>query len=266
MRTWRWLLVFLLVSGSVWAQAAPETAIRLSAPLGAQERLVRARNCQEYGDYACVIQVLQEGVTADIFTDAQQSEVHRLLGMALYISQRPDEAREHFLAMLLADPDITLDPLVIPPAIMEMVESIRKERKPLLDSVRAQRAQLQAERERRAVKKAAANRQPPRSLLFTFVPFGFGQFYNGDDGKGAAFLSSELALLTLNVASYFVSRGFAGPDGYYSHDNAVQARRWRAVQFGTLGALGAVAITGIIEAALHYKSGEPADTPAEKEP
>ena len=226
-------------------------------PLGAEARLKRADYLLEYGDYRGLVGILEEGLAAGLFEQSHLAQVHRLLGIGYFVQKDIDKSRESFLSMLAQDPDAVLDPLYVPPAIVEFVDRIRTSNKALLDTLRAQRGK------RRESAEAAAPKPATRIVLrehkpfaVVFIPFGAGQFLNDEPLKGGALMASELVCLTLNVASYFVTRGFRGADGYYSKDNARQAKRWRVVQYSALGALGAIALTGIIEAAVRFGQNE----------
>ncbi len=50
------------------------------------------------------------------------------------------------------------------------------------------------------------------SILYGVLPFGIPQFENGDQGKGVAFLMGESFLLSINVASYWLSQPLRDAD------------------------------------------------------
>lgn len=234
--------------GAVVAESAES-----GPPLNAEARLKRADYLLEYGDYRGLVKLLEDGLAAGVFEQSQLARVHRLLGIGYFIGKDIDKSRESFLSMLAQDPDAVLDPLYVPPSIVEFVDRIRASNKALLDTLRAQRDKRRdaPDPAKKPVTRVVIKESKPFAVVF--IPFGAGQFLNDEPLKGGAFMASELACLTLNVASYFVTRGFRGADGYYSKENARQAKRWRIVQYSALGALGGIALTGIIEAAVRYK-------------
>ncbi|RJO72609.1 MAG: hypothetical protein C4523_02930 [Myxococcales bacterium] len=210
--------------------------------------LMLGKNLYDYGDYPEMVRILELGLEKSLFSSDEEAEVHQMLGIGHFILQNRPKAREHFLQLLTGEPTYQLDPIFVPPIIIEYFESLREENRELLAAILAQR-------------RGEQQAEPPEGELLreknpyfvNFIPFGAGQFQNGEPIKGTLFLTGEIVALGLNAAGYFVSREFAGDDGYYTSGNAEQARQWRIVQYAGLGALGALVIGGVIDAILNYK-------------
>ncbi len=225
------------------------------------ELLERAQNLFEYGDYPSMSQILEAGLEANKFNEEQLPTVRRLLGIGSFILQDRKKARENFLILLTLNPDEQLDPLYVPPIIIDTFESIRSEHKEMLDAIRAERLKAKEEKPEEERVDVVRKYNP---YFVNFIPFGAGQYQNGEAVKGTLFLTGEVVLLGLNVASYFVSDSLKGDDGLYSSDNAKMAREWRIVQYTALGALTVLAVGGIVDAVLNHR--EYVDVPIETEP
>jgi hypothetical protein len=107
------------------------------------------------------------------------------------------------------------------------------------------------------------------SRLVALLPFGIGQFQNRKNGLGWFFLLTESAAVLTTVVLLFPYRWnvdqwnavLSDPtSGMTRHDRAALADQYAAVaqnirtaDFITLGALGALAVAGIIEAEVAFK-------------
>ena len=97
-----------------------------------------------------------------------------------------------------------------------------------------------------------------RHLWPAFLPFGVGQFNNGDNTKGWIFFSVEVGLLLANATSYLLAETSwvrNGPSGTVRNDpeSLKRARRVQAAQIASGVLLGATALAGIIEALVSYR-------------
>ena len=235
-------------------QAIPTAPGALPPEAGGEQILEKAQQFYEYGDYPAMVGILAPALAESKFSPSELPVVHRLLGIGYFILQRRAEAQEQFLRLLLLDPTTELDPLYVPPIILDFFAKVRKDNHELLETIA---------RERRGEGEAA---KPPdltprtkNPYAVIFIPFGAGQFQNGEPVKGGLFLASELLTLAGNISGYFVSKGLKGDDGFYSPSDAKAARALRITQYVSLGAFAALWIGGIIDAALNYREyAEPA--------
>lgn len=211
------------------------------------ELLQRGENLLEYGDYQSMVKMLEKALAMDKFQPEQLLRVHRLLGIGYFILHNRSKSSEHFLRLLTQAPDTQLDPLYVPPIIIDYFEKIREDNRSMLDAILAKQKELPE----KLPTAMAVKRYNP--YFVNFIPFGAGQFQNEQATKGALFLSSEVLTLGFNIAGYFATLGLQSGDGYYSTGNAERAREWRIVQYVSLGALAALMVGGIIDAVLNHK-------------
>ncbi len=254
------LLAFMLLPVFAFAQQnESEGAVTIDenafdAPLilkeTGREELAHIENLFQYGDYPAVVTHAEEALRRRLFdSEEEQLKVYRFLGVTYYILQNRPRSKESFMLLLTRDPDHQLDPLLVPPIIIDFFEKIRSDNKELLDEIRAARLKEQQKQE-----PETRDIYYQRNHYFVnFIPFGAGQFQNGDNIKGTLFATGQVAALALNITSYFMVRGLKGDDGYYSKSDAADARDWRITQYVSLGAFVALAIGGVIDAALNYE-------------
>jgi hypothetical protein len=138
-----------------------------------------------------------------------------MLGIAEYQLGDTGAARTAFVNLLSVEPDYALDAFLVPPAIVEFFDRVKKEHEPALAPLRERRRELREqqrlaeEARRRLLAEEAARAGPPtkivrleeRVYLLNWMPLGAGQFQNGDRGKGAAIAAGQLVLGLVNVSA-----------------------------------------------------------------
>ncbi|HTM23047.1 MAG TPA: hypothetical protein VL172_21150, partial [Kofleriaceae bacterium] len=117
------------------------------------------------------------------------AEAHVVLGICQLRGGEREEADREFWKALKFDVDITIDPGLDKPA-SERLEEIRKRYKQKQKDDDEKRKLAE---ERDALKRALANMVviEKRPYYVNFIPFGAGQFQNGDEGWGLFFSVSE---------------------------------------------------------------------------
>lgn len=155
--------------------------------------LRQANAAAQLGDWAQVEQLtapLAPAAHRGALAPVDAAEVHRLLGLAAFFTQRLGLAESELWAYLQIDLDAHLDPATVPPEAITFFESIQAKH----------RAELRALREQRTP------RPPPRrSFLLTLVPVA-GQLQNRQPTKAWAYGITLGALAITNVTSYVVLR------------------------------------------------------------
>lgn len=162
-------------------------------------------------------------------------QAREYLGASLWWVGSKNDANDEFTALLVRDAAHKLDPAVYPPKMVGDFEALRG------NLVRLG-----------VIKADATSQEPldliqqPPPLVLMFMPFGVGQFANRSPGKGTAFLVTEVVLAGVSGAFYYLNQrdGLKGP-GQMSTAN-------QATQLSAGGAFFAVAIAGIIEAAVSW--------------
>ena len=200
--------------------------------------------------------------------DSAQTSLARMYLGAIAVAQRNREAAAGLFETLLLDDQLyEPDPLTFPTEVINLFIDTRGQLRAKLNAASAERARLDAERKAReeADRKAreawllrvqelaTEERITVRSSrLFALVPFGAGQFQNGQTGLGAIFLGVESALVlgTMITLPLYLSAQSSKEDELSrgDPDRIAQAYRDRAVTIRTanLTMVGALAFTGLV--------------------
>lgn len=200
------------VLAALWLWASPARALNEHAEI---EKARTAFVVQNYRDVETRLKHLLEGT--NLLRDPQViSQARMLLGAALVEQGRPTEATPLFERLLLDDAQFDPDPLTYPSRTLELFIDVRAQMRDRLAARAAEEAKAAAEERRRAeelrrlqaerllvVEKMAAEEHTTvkNSRLIASVPFGVGQFQNGQTGLGVFFLASEAALLAASLIS-----------------------------------------------------------------
>jgi hypothetical protein len=196
-----------------WLCAIVATTLALAAP--SSEELERGKSAFGRAEYARAINILRPLLYPDIRLDSESDvvQVHRMLGVAHLFEKQPDDARREFRRLLELRPEYRFDSLTDPARVVEFFNGVVKEEESeiaALASARKKRDQELAGRvQREADERCAArvrtitvakNSYPPN-----FIPFGWGQFQNGQRGKAWAFLGTEVGLGAISVGALAVN-------------------------------------------------------------
>ena len=155
--------------------------------------------------------------------DPSQTSIARMyLGAIALAEGHRDDAAKLFETLLLDDQLYEPDPLSFPTDVINLFIDTRSQLREKLNAAAAERAQLEAlrrareEADRKAkeawllqIQELAGQEKITvrSSRVIASVPFGVGQFQNGQVGLGAAFLGLEAALLAASVVTlpFYVS-------------------------------------------------------------
>jgi len=155
-----------------------------------------------------------------------RTQARMYLGATLLAEKKAPEASAVFEALLLDDPSFEPDPLSFPSDVVETFIDTRKRIIDKINATKAEHARQAAERKAREEeeKRKAAERVRLLERLATeekvterhsrwiaMIPFGVGQFQNGQTGWGWVFLGTEAAML--------VGAGVAFPVWYYNRSH-----------------------------------------------
>lgn len=241
------------------------------APVRAQsiEDFEAARAAYEARDFARAVQYFEELVGTDpprLTSPVLIIEARKYFGAAYLFLGRRDAAIHQFELLLRADPDYVLDPLLFPAAVQDLFNNVRDRLALEAREAAARRAleeQLAQERERSRALLAIAGDpvfvEVENSRWAAIVPWGCGQFLNGDDGLGWFFFLGETALVgaafgTLAWHDNLMSQVAAAR--LFDNDLVARANPLLEAAFisnwVSLGALAVLAIAGVVEAQLAF--------------
>jgi len=150
-----------------------------------------------------------------------------LAAASLLALGRMSEAEAQIEQLLLTNPAYVPSPAVFQPEVIDRFTAVRARLREQIEAstkrkaeaerqqrLAAQRAREQERRWIESLRKIAAEERviEPRSRWVAALPFGIGQFQNGDTSVGWAFLVSEVLAGATTMATAIVVAGYEGVD------------------------------------------------------
>jgi hypothetical protein len=184
----------------------------------------RARDRYEFGAYADAVGAIREVLSRNPdLPEPVAIEAWRILGLAEYQLGNKGAARAAFVQLLSIDPDQVLDPFLVPPPVVGFFDGVRVEAEPELAPLRERKKQLKEqerladEARRRLLAEEMIRSGPPSKIIIVqehiymlnFLPFGVGQFQNGDTTKGIIIAVSQVVLGAVNIGAIFAHNAIA---------------------------------------------------------
>lgn len=239
-------------------------------PASPSHRLERAEKAFQDADYDLLEPLLEPMLEpkSKFASDEDELQARTLLGVGLYFEaqqvtdatrrrQLLEGAEAQFLAILRKEPDHSLNPLIYPASVVELFEAVREEHAEELDKIRAEREAASGNGGANGLQSIYIERQlNHRIYAANFMPFGVGQFQNGETIQGTLFAGAQVAALGLNITSYAMIESLRLPNGEFEQgpgNGAEQALRWRTAQYVGLGVFIGVYAWSVIDAIRDYK-------------
>lgn len=223
-----------------------------------EDALKRANRAYTFGDYEGAVQVLTPVVEPEMEIRglSEQVRAFELLGLSHWYLGQNDASKRYFRRMILVNPDKELDPRLVPPPIIEFYEDLRQD---LAEDIKRSEAELRKRieeeerqrRERNALIKEVTYKE--NSLVVALLPFGVGQFQNGDETLGWIFLTAEVAAITLSVSFLYAAESLRQPNGFFRPEEADLARNLQTAQIISGGAAIGLMVAGIVHSVSRYR-------------
>jgi hypothetical protein len=269
------LVITLLAAGA----PAPPPAATAGGGGSPAEAFERGRTAFSRGEYQRAIDILRPLLYPDIRleTEGEVVQAHRMLGVSSLFENQPDEARREFRKLLELRPDYRFDPLLDPPRVVDFFNGVLADEKEELAAIEAARRKRDAEaaaaRQAREAERLRAEtgliyHYQHRAFAVNFIPFGAGQFQNGQRRKGWTFLGVEAALAGASLAAFTTNFALYGvaprrrctvattpcPVDKLDHSDEATSTNLLRVQLVSGGLFFAVAIWGVIDAIQNYQA------------
>jgi len=257
-------------------------------PASPSQRFDEGKVAFARGQYKRAMELLRPLIRPEVLLESESDLVaaHRMLGVALLFENQPGAAREEFRQLLELRPESRFDPLLDPPFIVDFFNGVLHEQQ-----AEIKRLEQLRERSGKGGPPGAGGRPliAVRNPAFvSFIPFGAGQFQNGERGKGWAFFAAESGLAALSVVAVVTKNTLFGfhprrgctvaatspmappsgcPPEAVDHSDEDLSRNLTRLQVGSGILFFATAIWGVVDAVRGYRDisfrPEPSPKPGE---
>ncbi|MFN3197979.1 MAG: hypothetical protein ACE366_06110 [Bradymonadia bacterium] len=239
------------------AQAQGQPAAAAEAPFDAERALERANRAYTFGDYQTAVNELTPAVEPKmrLVGIGEQARAFELLGLSHWYLGQTSLAQRYFRRMILLNPDKALDPRLVPPPIIEFYDGLRAD---LADDIKRSEAELRKrieEEERQRQERNALIREvtiEKRERLVALLPFGAGQFQNGDHKLGWFFMISEGAAAMTSLACFLAIESLRQDNTRFRQDETDLAQNLQTVQLTSAYLAIGLGLVGIIEAQVSF--------------
>jgi hypothetical protein len=267
------------LAGALMAIGPTAPVAPVPASPAARDAFDRGRTAFGRAEYQRAIDILHPLLYPEVVLDSEGEVVQarRMLGVAYLFQNQPDEARREFRKLLELRPDYRFDPLLDPQQVVDFFNGVLIEEKETIakfDERRRQREKAAAAQRKLDLellnKPPAIVRYERHSFAINFIPFGAGQFQNGERRKGWFFFGAETLLGAVSVGAFATNFGLYGltpnrgcktqqpagidcPPMSIDHSQEDKSRTLLGVQVVSGGLFFAAAIWGVIDAIAHFQ-------------
>jgi len=260
----------IAVSALAYLFVAAITASAAADELSDFESARRAYDRQNYQKAANELESLVGGVVPRARNPVVRLEARKYLGATYLFLGKEEQARDQFRLLLEEDPDYAIDPVAFPEAVVRTFQEVDAE----VEEERARQAEIEAAREQqeRSEELERLIRQQQRieelevlartetvekvnSRWIAALPFGIGQFQNGNRRLGIMFAVMESAFLAASIAT-FVGHNALRDENPTPDELERAPRVERALRIGNwvsvAGLLGFY-VAGVVEAEVRFR-------------
>ena len=221
------------------ATNAAATPAAASPELQAAQALDKARAAYEYGDMELVAETARQVAEGRVHpTPVQRAQALRLLGIALYLTGRPEGAESAFLELLRLRPNVRLDPTNTRPDVISFFETVR--------------AQHYEEIQR------AVRDRPGKHFILSLLPPA-GQLQNGNRTRALMIGAVEVLSLGVAIGTYAQLRSWVRDSDQTFPGHTSDAQTLKTLNNVAVGVFAATVIVGIIDGVANFNrdSNEP---------
>lgn len=203
-------VVGVVTAGGTTIAAGAQPAARTGQRGTPRAEFQRGKSAFDRSDWPRAIEALRPLLYPDIRleTEGEIVQAHRMLAVAhLYVEQN-DLAAQEFRKLLQLRPDYRFDPILDPPRVVDFFNGVLREHEAEVARIEGQRREAEEARRRegdlrtRGTETVVEKRIGRNSFAVNFIPFGAGQFQNGERAKGWAFLLSESVLGAASLGAF----------------------------------------------------------------
>jgi len=263
-------MTFATLAALAGALIAVGPTAPVSSPPAVRDAFERGSTAFVRGEYQRAIEILHPLLYPDVRLESEGDVVqaHRMLGVAYLFESKPDEARREFKKLLELRPEYRFDPLLDPQRVVDFFNGVLQEQQKEINDILSKKPPPPPPP--RITLPPTVLRYEQHSFAVNFIPFGAGQFQNGQRRKGWFFFGTETALAAVSVGTFatnFILYGVAPhrrctaqqapgvecPPAAIDHSQEDTSRALLDVQLVSGGLFFAVAIWGVIDAIRNFQ-------------
>lgn len=271
--TWtRWVLCL----GALIIGALPLTA--RANELEDLQQALSAYEAQNYQFSATLLEALVGGEQPRLQNRALVMESRKYLAASYLFLGRSTEAEQQYRRLLQEDPSYQLDPMDFPEEVQAIFKKVRQELEIQRRADDAVKKLAEEEANRRKTDKESAERAKMLDLIklaetesvervnsrwIALIPFGVGQFQNGDAGWGIFFSVFEGVAAATAISGYFLHEHLKGqqPKPEDLGEARFAEKSFRYANQISLTLLAVAVIAGIIDAQARFHPLETTQRP-----
>ena len=234
------------------------------------EKARGAYDAQDYARAARLFEALAGGDVPQLTNRSLVLESKKYLGASYLFLGKLPQAEQEFTRLLRMDPAYVLDPIGFPEEVQRLFARVKQhieaerrasEEERRREELRVQREQSERQgkdRERWARLTELAEVETVhevRSRWVALVPFGAGQFQNGNASLGAILAVTEGSLLALSLVTYALHDSLRGesPAPDKIDDARLTEKGFRYTNQISFALFCIIAITGVIDAQVRFQ-------------
>jgi hypothetical protein len=250
----------VIFRGLVLAVTVACATVALAAPGAPEEALERGRVAYERGAYREALEIVRPLLYPSIELASEEAviDAHRLLALAHLFNKQEPEAEEEVKALLALRPTYELDPVVDPPVAVRFFQNVRARQDARLAELKRREAEERAAREREAAERRKAQATffergyRVNSRLVAALPFGIGQFQNGNRYLGIFFATTQALAAALSIGCWAGIEAKWGNTPVPKSDTAA-ANAVQNTQLAAGAVFWGLYLAGLIDAEVRFK-------------
>ncbi len=220
------------------------------------EDLDRARGAFRRGEHAAAIPILSSLLypRPRLARVEDLVEAHVLLAASAFETGDRTTATREFDEALYLQGDLTLEPVLFSAAAVELFDS-RKDAIAERNLLEAEKAKLAAESEAYQRMLASLVVVEKRDYYVNFIPFGAGQFQNGQRGKGIGFFAAQGVTggISAGIWLYLVGSYGGVTGGKVPTEDADTVRLLQQLEIGAGVACIGLMAWGVVDSLIYYR-------------
>lgn len=222
-------------------------------------QLKKALSAFEQGNCKSSVPILESLRSNQLENENDYLALYHALAICYQQLGDAEKTKDAVQNLLFLKPSYEFDPYSTPNSLVQLQKELQSHMQQKQTEIEKAKEAAQEKLIPKEVITQVIERDTKTTLLSpasAFVPFGVPQFENQDTVKGALVASAEIAMLGVNIGTYWYKRSLLEPGSYASVADDANLRKYnisQAIQFTSLAIGLAVYVYGVIDGYLSRK-------------